>query len=258
MVPLAYFLLPNKTKQTYCEMFELLKNYALTNGKVFSPQTFQLDFEVAALSAIEEKFPSAERKGCLFHYSQCLWRKVQQFGLVPYYDDRIVHKFVRSCSALALVPLSRLDDGWLEIQADSPAPDHPASAALERFKEYFISTWLENDAVYPRALWNHYGNFGPRTTNHLEGWHRYLNKRVGRTHVNIFDMVHELKHLETKYKNEMLMLRMGQRPPRQKRAYEALNQRLMGFVHDFETDRLPLINYIHNVAYNLKFGDETT
>ena len=166
---------------------------------------------------------------------------------------RLVPEFLRSCAALALIPLSRIDGGWLEIQSESPEHDHPAFAALERFMECSISTWLENEAIFLRELWNHYANVGPRTTNHLEGWHRSLYYSVRRAHVNIYEMVGYLQNLKAKYKNEMRMLRMGHGPPRQGREYEILNQRLMGSVHDHETGILPRIDYIHNVAYSIKF-----
>ena len=58
--------------------------------------------------------------------------------------------------ALSLVPLDKLDDAWLEVEGDSPEADHPAYMLLNEFKEYFISTWLENETVYPRQLWNHH------------------------------------------------------------------------------------------------------
>ena len=59
--------------------------------------------------------------------------------------------------ALSLVPLDKIDDAWLEIEAEAPQDDHAAHGKLNEFKEYFINTWLENSTVFPRSLWNHYG-----------------------------------------------------------------------------------------------------
>lgn len=59
--------------------------------------------------------------------------------------------------ALSLVPVARIDDAWMEIEADAPAPDHPADLKLRQFKNYVIDNWLENSNVFPRVLWNHYG-----------------------------------------------------------------------------------------------------
>ena len=48
--------------------------------------------------------------------------------------------------------------------------------------------------MYPCSLWNHYGNDGPRTTNHLGGWHRALNYVVGKKHVNVFQIITHLQN----------------------------------------------------------------
>ncbi|XP_018494697.1 uncharacterized protein LOC108864146 [Galendromus occidentalis] len=166
-------------------MFALLKNYANSVDLVFNPRAFQLGFEPAALGAIRRIFPAAEIKECNFHFGQSLWRKAQQLGLSRFYHDVEIRRFLRACGALALIPLGAIDDAWMDMNEDAIDPDHPAYMALEAFKEYFVNTWLENEN-FPRALWNHYRNFGPRTTNHLEGWHNGLNILIRKKHVNIF------------------------------------------------------------------------
>ncbi|XP_003742493.1 uncharacterized protein LOC100908453 [Galendromus occidentalis] len=200
MQALVYFLLPDKSKATYNRVFAMLKEYALSVGKVFQPTTVQLDFEVVCLNAIQESFPGAGVKGCNFHFCQALWRKAQELGLQPYYGDRAVNRFLKCVAALSLVPLEEIDEAWLQIDSDSPSADHPAFRALDRFKTYFISTWLENESVFPRVLWNHYRNFGARTTNHIEGWHHALNGRVGKRHVNLFEIVSHLQKESTAIK----------------------------------------------------------
>lgn len=65
-------------------------------------------------------------------------------------------RFIKSVMALSLVPVDKVDDGWIELDANSPGPAHPGYARLNLFKNYFISTWLESEE-FPRELWNHYG-----------------------------------------------------------------------------------------------------
>ena len=45
MMPLAYFLLPNKDKDTYLRMFALIRDHAASKNLVFRPARFQIDFE---------------------------------------------------------------------------------------------------------------------------------------------------------------------------------------------------------------------
>jgi hypothetical protein len=37
------------------------------------------------------------------------------------------------------------------------------------FRQYYERQWLANPEL-PVAVWNHFDNDGPRTTNHAEGW----------------------------------------------------------------------------------------
>ena len=113
---------------------------------------------------------------------------------------------------LPLVPLNRLDEAWLEINAESPSFDHPAYEASESSKGYVIQNWLENPTIFPRALWNHYGNFGTRATNHLEGWHRALKEAIKTPHVDTFKFIKHLKYQERKFQKDMLLISMGEEP----------------------------------------------
>ena len=92
MMPLVYFLLPDKSRATYSRMFLLLCDHATSSGLTFRPPMFQLDYEIAAIGAIREAFPAPLIKGCNFHYTQALWRKVQQVGLGSSYKDKAVKR----------------------------------------------------------------------------------------------------------------------------------------------------------------------
>ena len=87
MFPLLYFLLPDKEKLTYKRMLELLKEYAATHGLPFPPARFHIDYEASALLAIAETFIGVEVKGCNFHYTQAVWRNVQELGLTRFYKS---------------------------------------------------------------------------------------------------------------------------------------------------------------------------
>ena len=52
-------------------------------------------------------------KGCFFHYTQCIWRKVQDTGLqVPYKENNDINKLVRRTAVLPLLPVNDLEDVW--------------------------------------------------------------------------------------------------------------------------------------------------
>ena len=43
------------------------------------------------------------------------------------------------------------------------------------------------------STWNHYQTGGPHTTNHLEGWHNKIKKKVHRTHPDIYGIIELLQ-----------------------------------------------------------------
>ncbi|KAJ6639983.1 hypothetical protein Bhyg_12731 [Pseudolycoriella hygida] len=69
------------------------------------PNRVMMDFEQAAMKAIEEIFPAVEVDGCLFHFCQCLYRKIQDCELQKSYnEDPIFALKIRCFAALAFVP----------------------------------------------------------------------------------------------------------------------------------------------------------
>ena len=60
-----------------------------------------------------------------------------------------------------------------------------------------------------------YNTDGPRTNNHLEGWHNRLKQVIGKPHPNIFECV-EIFHREQMATELLLMqLSTGAKEPRQ-------------------------------------------
>ena len=176
---------------------------------------------------------------------------MQKVGLRRFYRLPEVRRFVRCCGALSLTPLASIDDAWLIIESDAPDPSHEAYQASDLFKVYFIETYLENETMFPRRMWNHYRNFGPRTTNHLEGWHNALNHSINRKHVDIFTMLTHLKRQEAKFRADMMMLRAGQVPPRANNDYVELNNRLIDLVESLERNEISLTKNLSQAAMNI-------
>lgn len=102
--PCIYFLLQKKDVRTYNRMFGILKELMPD----LMPETVLVDFEKAAMNAAQAAFPTSQLKGCYFHLSQNLLRKISAAGLRSQYDDhqdiQMRLKF-KSLSSLAFVPL---------------------------------------------------------------------------------------------------------------------------------------------------------
>lgn len=94
-MPVSFFLLPWKSTETYCAMFNLLSTiHQEVNGENLDNKSLQIDFEKTTHKAVTEKFPGMTVKDCPFHPEQKLWRKIQDFGLSGEYrslDSDICH-----------------------------------------------------------------------------------------------------------------------------------------------------------------------
>ena len=95
-------------------------------------------------------------------------------------------------------------------------------------------------------------NFETRTTNHLEGWHNSLGKKPKKPHVNIFEMITQLKTEENDHRVQRALLDGGNVPKPMRKKYRKLNQRLECYVSKFETEQIDLMSYVRSVAYNLE------
>ena len=98
-----YALLPNKQEATYECLLRQVQ--ALTPGA--APTSVIIDFERAALNALDTVYPATEKKGCLFHLSKAIYRRVQSEGLQPDYENNVQFRTnIRSLAALAFVPVA--------------------------------------------------------------------------------------------------------------------------------------------------------
>ena len=99
------------------------------------PLTFISDYEKASINALSSVFPRVEHQGCLFHFAQSLYRKVVELGLKSqYHNDKSFNLKIRCYTALAILPVLDVIDGFDEITEDEIVP--------EEFITYFQSTYI--------------------------------------------------------------------------------------------------------------------
>lgn len=181
--PVAFALLPDKKKETYVKLFRLIIQ-AIPNWK---PKKVNVDFEAAAIMALQEVFPAAQIQGCYFHLKKCLWRKVQELGLTrDYKENEEVRTVIKMCASLAFLKPEDVVDGWLEIYSQNPG-----NPKLIEFFDYFTERWLENEQISIQ-LWNCYKR-RHRTTNAVEGWNNKVNSTFQKPRPRVKDLVQTLK-----------------------------------------------------------------
>ena len=107
--PLVYYcLLPGKTQEVY-EVFSILAeemDYLHAQPCIVRATA---DFEIALINAIKGQFPAVTFKGCFFHFSQAVWRKVQSRRLQEYKTNLDFVKTVQDAVSLFVPSSLRLD-----------------------------------------------------------------------------------------------------------------------------------------------------
>lgn len=98
---MVYILAFGKDKLTYESVFSELKKAEPR----LNPHYVMVDFELAAIKAVNLIFPEADVSGCFFHFCQCIYRPIQSNGLqITYATDVEFAQNTRCLAALAFVP----------------------------------------------------------------------------------------------------------------------------------------------------------
>lgn len=186
----AVALLPGKTKNMYVHLLREMKDQLCVKFDLqFRPHAFHCDFESAMVSAISSEFPHVSIKGCFFHFSAAIDKKLRNLQLSGLYlGNMIFRTLVRMLTATAFLPEEHVPNAVQGI-LDRIVTFHDR---CPQFKAYFESYWMQK--VTPK-LWN-VSMEQHRTNNISEGFNNKLSARFHRVpHQNIFRFFHVMKDL---------------------------------------------------------------
>ncbi|CAI6352103.1 unnamed protein product [Macrosiphum euphorbiae] len=111
--PIAFALMSRKTARAYNALFKWL----LEIEPQWTLQTIIVDFERAAMVSLKAIFNNVTIRGCWFHSSQALWRKVGEFGMIEICTGhRNAYDIVHMLMALPLLPVDKVMEGFLSIR----------------------------------------------------------------------------------------------------------------------------------------------
>lgn len=165
-IPLVYILTTNRKESTYAEIFAKL----LEIEPHIKPARAMIDFELAAINAINMMFEGITVSGCFFHLEKNMWRHVQQFGLqTRYNNDSEFAVNLRMLAALAFVPVVDVIRAYEAIvSSDFWSDDATKDANSEKqmflnyFEKYYIGVMGRTQSHgrkksrFPIELWNMY------------------------------------------------------------------------------------------------------
>ncbi|KRY49544.1 hypothetical protein T03_14936 [Trichinella britovi] len=166
--------------QWYQQLFTI---HAFVAGKlvpaVYCLYTIICDFETALIPAIRGYFPNTRVQGCYFHFCQAVHRKVGELGLkTRYRTEEPTKRKIRMLLATAFLPVPHVNTGVSLLEAGT-------TGNLSALFQYFRQEWMTDERL---PLWNVY-NVNIRTNNHLEGWHNRLNRKAGKSHNGLYELL---------------------------------------------------------------------
>ena len=250
--PLVISLLPDKQEATYKRMILQFQNEARNRNKAFNPQIVHCDFEIATMNAVRSEL-AVEPTGCLFHFTQSIYRYAQSLGLqVGYNTDTPpgTRRWIRRLMGLPLVPPLRLQGAYRAVVDDAP---NIAEAA--DMHQYIFQTYVDpNAALFPSEIWNVFG-LQNRTINMCEGFHLSLNQAVSVRHPSVYRLIDTLRVMESSNERTLAQLAMGVAPKKRNPKYVAVNEALQRLADNTFGVGLPniqqVMHYLDAVAYQL-------
>ncbi len=144
MLPLVYALLPTKDGATYSRMLTCLDTKLARMGLVLNPQIVVLDFKNAAHNAWTTARPNnpPHIRGCFFHFSQCLWRKLQMLHLQQLYNTEMAFQsWAKMILALPLFPTYEVENEFQHLVQIAPVGIAPT---LPQFLNYIQTFWIDD------------------------------------------------------------------------------------------------------------------
>ncbi|VDI72607.1 Hypothetical predicted protein [Mytilus galloprovincialis] len=239
-VPLVFVLMSRKRKRDYKAVFERLKQI-VPDLRV---EAFCLDFESAAWSAIKIVFPTAEIKGCSFHWCQAVMRKVAKLGLKTAYDSKkSVHLFIRKLLALPYLPSDHIRPAFTEMLQTTAT----ASPQIKQLMTYLQRTWF-NNTVWTVQQWSVH-RLSVRTNNDVEGWHRRFNGKAAHNHLHFYKIVPAFQQEAKTVSITQQLVSEQQLSRYQRDTYKQLQGRLTSLWDQYEEDSIRTSDFLRSVGH---------
>ena len=228
-------------------MFSGLKQALQKRDLELSASTFMSDFELNIRNSFTEHFDKVSCKGCMFHFSKCIWSRVKKSGLQQRYSvksqDPIFGTFVRALIGLPFVKISDLNRAVVNIEKIArKLSDNRCKKFAKEIIKYIKSVWINGE--FPPELWNMFLHEGHRTNNICEGFNYKLGaKKSLSKHPNVYVLISALKDELIVAADNAICELFGKSTKRPKKAYQKNRERQEKMMHRYEKGLIDLYKY---------------
>ncbi|XP_065324287.1 uncharacterized protein LOC135931238 [Gordionus sp. m RMFG-2023] len=245
-----------KRSEDYKRVFEIIRSYV-----TISPDFIMTDFELSAINAFKSVFPLTKQRGCLFHFGQSFWRKIQRFPEISmqYKTNTQFCLFLKMMVCLAYVPET---DVTMAFETLIMSPFYQENVILQPIIDYFENTYIGKSygrerliPIFPIPLWNCYNstlNGDANTNNSVEGWHRSFNSLLTSYHPTIWRFITGLKKQQSLTELKIVQLQGGDDEASPRKKYRNLSERLKRIVSDYRNR--DILSYLKGLASNINLN----
>lgn len=125
-----------RTYEAYAHVFQFIEE----NVFKLQPAEFITDFEAGMRKAINERWEGITLRGCWYHYSAALRKKMLKLGLSKLFEDSDDAKSIKKMMmSLPLLPSEKFTEGYNYVQ--QKAREFGLYEKFKTFFEYFVY-WL--------------------------------------------------------------------------------------------------------------------
>lgn len=267
--PLVYCLATRKTEDFYRRLLNHLVLHAEQINRVFCPQYILSDFEISFTKAARSIFPNSQIKGCLFHFTQAVWRQTVLRGLKQQYsnNDSTIRDIIQKLLALPFVPEQDILDVFDTIVAEVPEDledDQPLMDVINYVERTYVRGRPARgrrpavNARFPPKIWTVYEltvNRQQRSTNAVEGFHSKFLGMIQSYHSGIWKFVEHLQRDQNENEICIIQLEAGHTRVRYpiKPKYKKNQDQIEIIVGNYETfkEENNIMNYLKNISYKI-------
>ena len=184
--------------------------------------------------------------------NQCVFRKIQELGLVALYNsDEDFKVAIRRFNALPLLPIELVEEAFDQLERSLiESYDRPE---CHQFIAYYRSTWIDRNALFGKEIWNQCEETR-RTNNDVEGFHNLIGSLIG-AHPNIFSAIETLKDIQKMKEKEIENFeRTGVWDSHQKEKYKRVNRRILDLTQkllDDEDEEMDVLRFLTTAQHLL-------
>ena len=224
-VPVCYVLMTRRREMDYkkvlLEIYSHCCRYVRVKQKDESatPNLAKImaDFEIALWQAIRHLkdenvfYSDLCIKGCYFHLTQAIFRKIMHFHLKPDYfkrDGSGVRVILKWLMALVLLPSSEiLTTFYVLVDKMKEITNATCRAKLQELFNYYETNWMKgkNWSINDICQWG----CSVRTNNDAERFHSKLMGNIQQTNVEFYELINILGTISLTIESDSRLFAMG-------------------------------------------------